>query len=88
MATLVANLNPREQGRTREHRGVHKIKRKSSVTSQPNRSGSSATSKYLKPGHMKYDLHSMKTIMLTAIRPQYSTTHVAKGAVKQNSLIQ
>jgi hypothetical protein len=56
-ATLVANLNPREQGRTREHRGVHKIKRKSSVTSQPNRSGSSATSKYLKPGHMKYDLH-------------------------------
>ena len=56
-ATLVANLNPREQGRTQEHRGVHKIKRKSSVTSQPNQSGSSATSKYLKPGHMKYDLH-------------------------------
>ena len=25
MATLVANLNPREQGRTREHRGVQKI---------------------------------------------------------------
>jgi hypothetical protein len=56
-ATLVANLNPREQGQTREHREVHKIKRKSSVTSQPNRSGSSATSKYLKPSHMKYDLH-------------------------------
>ena len=26
-ATLVANLNPREQGRTREHRGVQKIKK-------------------------------------------------------------
>ena len=57
-ATLVANLNPREQGQTREHRGIHKIKRKSSVTGQPNRSGSFAMSKYLKPGHMKYDLQS------------------------------
>ena len=27
MATLVANLNPREQGRTQEHRGVQKIKK-------------------------------------------------------------
>jgi hypothetical protein len=26
-ATLVANLNPREQGRTRDHRGVQKIKK-------------------------------------------------------------
>ena len=55
-ATLVANLNPREQGQTREHRGIHKIKRKGSVISQPNRFGSFTTSKYLKSGHMKYDL--------------------------------
>jgi hypothetical protein len=61
-ATLVANLNPREQGRTREHRRIHKIKRKSSVTGQPNRSGSSATSKYLKPGHMKYELQYLRVV--------------------------